>query len=169
MINMREECLQFKGRSRDLCEGRGLDGRLTPPQIAVDQFRESRGLEPIVVTETNFARTIPYRQQTRLKVSLIGDRLAKIFAEEWGALPCGKCKNAIVNLNSMTVEQVQANRAKIVSDIASRATQSVPQWWAKVLTSASAFLHLGGTEYLIGKYLDRACRVEEPADGSITP
>jgi hypothetical protein len=157
---MREECKHFKGRRQDLCEGRGLNGRLTPPQHAVDHFRKSKGLEPIVVTETNFTRVSPHRQRPA-QVSRIGSRLEKMFADEWGAVPCGDCKRAILKLNAMTVEQVRSLRSSVVRDISSRASKAVPQWWAKVLTSADQFLHIGGTEYMIGRYVDRACLEEE--------
>jgi hypothetical protein len=157
---MRDECEQFKGRFRDLCEGRGLDGRLTPPQQAVNLFRDGKGLERIEVTETNFARVSPHRQRPA-QVSRIGSRLEKMFADEWGAVPCGDCKRAVLKLNAMTVEQVRSLRSSVVHDISSRASKAVPQWWAKVLTSADQFLHIGGTEYMIGRYVDRACLEEE--------
>lgn len=159
---MRQECEQFKGRYRDLCEGRGLDGRFTPPQHAVNHFRSSKGLGVIVVTEMNTPRLSPHRQQ-RPKLSTIGDRLAQIFATKWGALPCGDCKKAIQKLNRMTAEQVRDSRQQIIADIASRASSAMPQYWAKILTSADQFLHLGGTEYVIGQYVDRACQEEENA------
>jgi hypothetical protein len=159
---MRPECEQFKGRYKDLCEGRGLDGRFTPPQHAVDQFRSSKGLDMIVVTEGNTPRLSPHRQQ-RPKLSNIGDRLAQMFATEWGALPCGDCKKAIQKLNRMTIEQVRTTRQQVIADIASRASKAVPQYWAKILTSADQFLHLGGTEFVIGRYIDRACQEEEDA------
>lgn len=38
------ECEKFKGRLRDLCEGRGLNGRKNPPAHAVKAFREANGI-----------------------------------------------------------------------------------------------------------------------------
>jgi hypothetical protein len=38
------ECEQFPGRLRDLCEGRGREGRSNPPRYAVDAFRAQHGL-----------------------------------------------------------------------------------------------------------------------------
>ena len=157
---MRPECEQFMGRYRDLCEGRGLDGRNTPPQRAVDQFRSSKGLPLIEVVEVRQPRVSPHRQQNP-KLSGVGSRLERIFSTEWGAVPCGDCKKAIQKLNRMTVEQVRQDKKSIVADIVSRTSKSIPQYWAKVLTSADQFMHLGGTEYVIGRYLDRACREEE--------
>lgn len=66
----------------------------------------------------------------------------------------------------MTVDQVRTKRHEVVSDIASRTSKAVPQYWAKMLTSADQFLHLGGTEYVIGGYVDRACQEEEDAQQS---
>lgn len=40
------ECEQFTGRFRDLCEGRGREGRGDPPQAAVAAFRAQHGLGP---------------------------------------------------------------------------------------------------------------------------
>ena len=42
-----KECSQFPGRLRDLCEGRGLDGRGDPPRYAVEAFRAQQGLWPL--------------------------------------------------------------------------------------------------------------------------
>lgn len=155
--SMREECQQFKGRFRDLCEGQGLSGRPSPPQHAVDRFRDSHGLERIeVIQVTPSVRFSPHRQQK----SRIGDRLAKMFASEWGAVPCGECKRAITRLNRMTVEEVVEHRKELIKDIASRASTSLPQYWARILTAADQFVHLGGTEYVIGRYLDQACEQE---------
>lgn len=39
------DCEQFKGRLKDLCLGRGLDGRPNPPRKAVRRFREQHGIE----------------------------------------------------------------------------------------------------------------------------
>ena len=48
---MNSECEQFSGRKRDLCEGRGRDGRSNPRQSDSDRIRESIGLPPITVQE----------------------------------------------------------------------------------------------------------------------
>jgi glycosyltransferase involved in cell wall biosynthesis len=41
------ECEKFPGALRDLCEGRGRDGRRAPPQRAVEAFRAKEGLWPL--------------------------------------------------------------------------------------------------------------------------
>src|SRR5690606_21696263 len=41
---MKKECEQFVGRLRDLCEGRGQDGRPDPHPKFVDAFRKQHGL-----------------------------------------------------------------------------------------------------------------------------
>lgn len=44
---MSSECVKFSGRLRDLCEGRGLDGRPDPPVRAIVKFRNQNGLTPL--------------------------------------------------------------------------------------------------------------------------
>ena len=51
-------CEQFPGRLRDLCEGRGRDGRLDPPPEASHRFRESYGLPPLSVSRYPRARAV---------------------------------------------------------------------------------------------------------------
>lgn len=41
------ECEQFPGRLRDLCDGRGRDGRPHPRREHSDNFRKANGLPPI--------------------------------------------------------------------------------------------------------------------------
>ena len=158
---MREECQHLKGRKRDLCEGRGLDGRQNPLQSASDDFRASIGLEPITVAEPQAKQIVP--RQSRIsapQVSKIGTRLANIFRDTWGAIPCGNCKEAIAELNGMTVDEVQSRRFELVKAITSNAANAAPAYWQKIMIAADQFLHIGGTEYVIGQHLDKACELE---------
>ena len=152
------ECEQYNGRLRDLCAGVGYDGRPNPTQGACDRFRERINKPPIVVT--NPAKPSHAKLPKAPSVSRIGSVLAQIIADRIGAVPCGKCKAAIVTLNSMTPAEVQLARATIIEDIASRAQKSAPAWWQKALIATDQFLHSGGTELLIGLWIDEACREE---------
>jgi len=49
---MRQECEKFRGRKRDLCEGKGLDGRSNPSQESTDRLRSKHGLDSIIVEES---------------------------------------------------------------------------------------------------------------------
>lgn len=167
---MREECLKalwkglpLRGRKLDLCEGRGLDGRINPLQQDSDKLRYALGLEPIVVAEPQAIQVVK-RKPTRIVVSKIGTRLHDKFYSKWGAIPCGNCKEAILDLNSLTPDEVQADRDRWVKSIIENSKESNQNYWLSMALTADQFLHLGGTEYLIGKYLDEACK-EELNDG----
>jgi len=154
---MTDECEQYKGRLRDLCAGVGFDGRPNPTQGACDRYRATIGLSPIVVQRPSQPNHVLAGKK---QVSRIGSVLAQIIADRIGAVPCGQCKSAIVKLNSMTPAEVQLARATIIADIASRAQKSAPAWWQKALIATDQFLHSGGTEYMIGQWIDEACREE---------
>lgn len=165
---MELDCEQFIGRLKDLCLGYGLNGRPDPTPQAIASFQERAAEGAFAEGKMNapckshITRTVRTKTVSSAQpVSQIGYRLADIFRKEWGAIPCGDCKQALLKLNLMTTAQAQEQRKQIVADITSRSSTAVPQYWAKILTSADKFLHLGGTEYLIGHYFDRACREED--------
>ena len=152
-----DECEHLRGRPRDLCYGKGFDGRPNPSQQSSDRYRATIGLSPIVVQRPSQPNHVLAGKK---QVSRIGSVLAQIIADRIGAVPCGQCKSAIVKLNSMTPAEVQLARATIIADIASRAQKSAPAWWQKALIATDQFLHSGGTEYMIGQWIDEACREE---------
>lgn len=150
------DCEKFEGKGRleDLCLGVGLDGRDNPTQEACDRFRTWAGLQKILVAN-------PGLKQPKIKpVSQIGTRLANIFRDTWGAIPCGNCKQAIAELNGFTVDQVKLNREQWVNVITQNALSAAPKYWQKITISADQFLHAGGTEFVIGMHLDKACDLE---------
>ncbi len=73
------ECEQFRGRLRDLCEGRGRDGRGNPPQYAVDLFRAQQGLPPIAGTRDRLSTEI--MQSARSTQSGPGQKLRELLAQ----------------------------------------------------------------------------------------
>lgn len=155
------ECDHLKGRPWELCTGIGRDGRPNPTQSASDAYRAKIGLEPIVVAEPQAKQISKRTPKTELKrVSKIGTNLAKTFHDIAGAIPCGDCKAALKELDSLTTEQVQAERDSWVKRITANTKKAAPRYWQKVVLSADQFLHLGGTEYLIGMWLDEACNIE---------
>lgn len=156
---MRDECKHLRGRKLDQCEGRGHNGRSNPLQSDCDAYRESWGLPPIVVQEPQAKQIYSETPQCK-QVSQIGTNLAAIFAEEVGAIPCGECKGAIRNLNSLTTAEVRNRRGEIVSAIAGRAKSAAPTFFTKLVVAADQFLSIGGTEFMIGLWLDRACNME---------
>jgi len=164
---MRDDCRNtlwkgkpLAGRKIDLCEGRGFDGRQNPLQQDSDRFRAAIGLDPVVVAEPQAIQMAPRKSRPIVKaVSKIGTRLSKIFHDKWGAIPCGDCKAAILELNGLTVEQVQADRERWVKSITGNATKAAT-YWQKIAIAADQFLNLGGTEYVIGQCLDEACQSE---------
>jgi len=150
---MKNDCTKYKGRLRDLCEGRGRNGRPNPSQRAIDAFAAKEHLMPATAEETPAVAKKP-------DVSSIGTNLAKIFKDEIAAIPCGECKQRIAKLNQMTAAEVQADRVNIVTNIASSAARNAPSWWQKILVVADQALGTGFTEDFIGTCLDRACGAE---------
>lgn len=51
-IGSQEECDKFPGRLRDLCEGRGRDGRKHPRLADANAFRQKNGLPPLQMKMT---------------------------------------------------------------------------------------------------------------------
>lgn len=150
------ECEHLIGRPRDLCEGRGLDGRPNPTQEACDQRRLSMGL-PLIVVE-NPAE--PTTKQAPV-VSSIGTNLAKLFHDRVGAIPCGRCKREIRNLNSMTAEDVIADRENIIDRIEKASRKASANWLAKLAAKADEVVTDGAVKSaIIGMWLDEACEAE---------
>ena len=69
----------------------------------------------------------------------------------------------VQELNGMTLDEVQLSREQIIKDIASRASQVAAKWWQGIVVAADQWLHLGGTEYVIGLCVDEACEKERNA------
>lgn len=165
---MREDCQKalwkgkpLIGRKIDLCEGCGQNGRQNPLQQDSDRLRHALGLESIPVAEPQAMQVIPRKPAKSCRiVSKIGTRLSNIFREEWGAIPCGDCKAAIEELNGLTVDEVRQAREHWVKQITANAKKAAPAYWQKLVISADQFLQTGGTEYVIGTHLDKACELE---------
>lgn len=158
---MREECRHLKGRKKDLCEGRGFDGRQNPLQSASDDFRASIGLDSITVTEPQSRQIVPSRPPVN-PVSQIGTRLRKIFESKYGAIPCSSCKAMIESLNQSTVEFVLKNKQSISMEIYENSKNSKMAWWAKFARDVDDAATGGfvARSYLL-RYIEEACNGEE--------
>jgi hypothetical protein len=133
-----------------------------------DDFRASIGLEPIIVAEPQAQQIVPPRVASRnLSASKIGTRLEKIFHDKWGPIPCGVCKEAIRDLNGLTVGEVSTDRERWVKSITANAAKAAPKYWQRLAITANEFLHVGGVEYLIGRYIDEALAAEDAANAAI--
>lgn len=64
-------------------------------------------------------------------VSTIGTRLHEIINREVGAIECGECRQQITRLNSMTTDQVHADRESIAAGIVDRAKTRAPRFWQR--------------------------------------
>lgn len=167
---MSEECKKYHGRLRDLCLGCGQDGRRCPPQKAVTAFRRAENLSPILICETEDPISSPVKPfVSDKKQSDIGTRLSEMFKTSWGAIPCGNCKADIAKLNFETAEEVQDKREYWIKKITRNAKAAAPKYWQRLAITANEFLHVGGVEYLIGKYLDEACEAEGAANAAVKP
>ena len=155
-----DECLQFVGRLRDLCEGRGLNGRIHPPIQHVNNFRARNKLSPInakQIQAENYAPESPVAKEERVPdASNIGTILAELISQRYHVIPCSGCKNAIVKLNRMKPQEVLEQKQTIVADIASRAGSLKPLW-LKLAVWADSMLMTGETHRRIEALLDEAC------------
>lgn len=150
------ECGHLHGRPRDLCEGRGMDGRPNPSQRACDAYRAKLGLPPIIVSNPTIPTVVKNEATT---VSQIGTYLEKLFRKHFGAMPCGRCKARILRLNSMTPDEVLVVQEALVADIAKDAMKAAPTWWLKIVIAADQLAHLGGTEFVLRRCLINAVRM----------
>lgn len=158
---MREECKHLNGRKRDLCEGRGFDGRQNPLQSSSDDFRASIGLEPITVAEPQAKQIVP-QKETVIQVSQVGTKLRKIFEEKYGAIPCSSCKAMIESLNQSTAEFVLKNKESISMEIYENSKKSKMAWWARFARDVDDATTGGvvARSYLL-RYIEEACNGEE--------
>ncbi len=122
---MTNECTKYPGRLRDLCEGKGRDGRPDPPCYAVDAFRTSEGLSrlaegshyevdaalppieppPLIVRGVNFAMAmarwaaagLPRRSQAEIDERLAICQSCEFYANH----VCSRCGCACVEQNQV--------------------------------------------------------------------
>lgn len=147
------ECDQYKGRLRDLCDGVGRDGRPNPTQQASDRFRDWKVL-PRIVVESPSART------AAREASQVGTRLSAIITERTGQIPCGPCKQMIKNLNGMTVDEIRRQSETIVDVIIDNAKKH-GKWWIKLGVAAAESVKSDRHRDLIASYLEEACVMED--------
>lgn len=89
-------------------------------------------------------------------LSTIGTALEAIFVRVTGLkIECPDCQRAILRLNSMTPDQVEADRVAIVADIKGRIPEQAPVIW-KALAFVDDVLHLGQTEARLNDWLSEA-------------
>lgn len=160
---MRPECEQFRGRKRDLCEGRGFDGRKHPTQQHSDRLRLRFGLDSIEVTIGEPTESLPAKPRDDLKrmtVSAIGTTLSKIFHDRIGQVPCGDCKAEIARLNTMTATDVMDDIDAIAARIIANAKRNA-KWWLKLsvktLEAVGSELH----EQYIKSCIAEACETQK--------
>lgn len=161
---MRDECKHLRGRKLDQCEGRGHDGRSNPLQQDSDMYRESMGLDPIVVQEPQATQIIPRRPPVA-HVSQIGTKLRKIFESKYGAIPCSSCKTMMESLNGSTAESVLKNKESIAMAIYENSKNSKMAWWAKFARDVDDAT-TGGVvaRACLLRYIEEACYGEEQRD-----
>jgi hypothetical protein len=88
--------------------------------------------------------------------STIGTALSEIFEGVTGReSECEECKKAILRLNGMTAEQVEADRAAIIADIKGRIPTQAPTLW-KILAKIDDALHLGQVDSRLDAWLTEA-------------
>jgi type VI protein secretion system component VasA len=149
---MREECKQFRGRKRDLCEGRGFDGRKHPEQQHSDRLRLKHGLDRIEVAVGDPDKVKSRDDLKRMTVSSIGTNLSRM-------IPCGDCRVEIARLNTMTIAEVIDDIDAISEAIVRNARRNAP-WWLKLsiktLDVIKSELH---SEY-IKSCIKEACEME---------
>lgn len=152
------ECDHLKGRPWELCAGIGRDGRPNPSQSASDAYRARMGLEPIVVADPA-PSSVTAKQPP---VSQIGNRLSRYFRDRIGKMPCGWCAAQIARLNTMTPDQVKAEREELAAAIVENAKRNAG-WALKLAVAADEALGLGQSVALVLSYIDEACEEESRA------
>lgn len=167
------DCEKYPGRLKDLCLGRGLNGRPDPTRDAIAAFWQSIG-QPVftksdvqISIQPDSAFLFPKSTMSTVEhnsLSRIGFRLADKIKTYVGAIPCGACKQQIIRLNSMTAEQIEADRENIISIVIRNASTSRQQWWLKLVSLADQCVtHGEAARWFIGKMIDDAIREERDA------
>lgn len=154
-----DECLKHKGRLYDLCTGQGHDGRPNPTQDACDRFRGRHNNDRIKVKNPSSPTPKAIRNGD-VAVSAIGTHMETLIRKRVAAVPCSRCRQRILMLNSHTPDSVASIRDALIKEMVADAAEVAPSWWAKMLVVSDQFLHLGGTQYLLNWCLDDAIAME---------
>ena len=131
------------------------------PQAWLDSIRDDPDSKfsknaAAVIQRLNESIVMPKRPPTPR--SQVGSRLLKFFSERIKAVPCSRCKETMVSLNNMTVEEILSKRDLIVHEIEKNAAVSKVAMWAQFIKYADEFISGGvGTRIMIGRWLDEAC------------
>lgn len=88
-------------------------------------------------------------------VSTIGDRFAAALHDRLGGVPCGACKAEQQRLNTLTAEQVTAQRDGIIEATVRRATNH-PRWRTRIAAKIGDAIAPGVMRQIIGECLDEA-------------
>lgn len=140
-LQEKSECEKFPGRLRDLCEGRGREGRPKPLQYAVDAFRLKHGLPPLPALSGTFRfpssqlqpkppaeprpkkmMRWPQYDPSEPPPASVGTKLKEIFATLGvQAQGCGGCMATIMAMDAAGVEGCRARRDEFIAEIKQRA------------------------------------------------
>lgn len=89
------------------------------------------------------------------QVSDIGDRYKQALARRLGGVPCGACAAEQKRLNTLTAEQVRAEREAIIEATVQRA-KNLPRWRDRIRAKLGDAIAPETTRRIIGECLDEA-------------
>lgn len=124
------ECEKFPGRLRDLCEGRGRDGRPNPTRKAANAWRMSEGLPKLdrqpainvaVISGQTPSPAAPRQHAPPAPTFGPGTELKKIF-ESLGIQSdgCGGCYLTLQAMDKGGAQECRERRDEFIAEIKSR-------------------------------------------------
>ncbi len=101
----------------------------------------------------NYARNVDAK-------SRVGTILLSLF-KRVGGVPCGDCRQTLLKLNKLTVEEIHARHDEIVFEIEKNSKKAKAALWAKLLMHIDQFATDGQVaRMLISRWLNEACELD---------
>lgn len=150
------DCSSLPERLRQICDGTAIkaDGSVFTLHQRRVIISKRFGI-PIASVQFDDVGQVVGQQSEKSK---IGTRLEKIITDfQEGPISCQDCKNEIVRLNLMTIEEVRADAASIVSGIVARGSRLAAKWYQRFAAKYAPSLV---STYVI-EWIEKACADEE--------
>lgn len=89
--------------------------------------------------------------------SEIGTKLQNIFKERVGAIPCGRCKQMINDLNKKEKDEILSEIDTLVDIIIENLKTSRVSYWVKITKFVDSFFGDNLTKYVLKTWILEAC------------
>ena len=150
------DCTSLPERLREICDGTAI--KADGSTFTLHQRRviiSKRFNIPIAAVQfTDTGQVVGHRPEK----SQIGTRLKQIITDYQGAeISCSDCKNEIMRLNLMTVDEVKSDAGNIAAGIVTRGTRLASKWYQRFAAKHAP----GLVASFVVEWINKACTDEE--------